>query len=212
MKKALVIVTAGLLLFGGLAWAQMQPGMSSGMMQQQAAADGAKAGTTHGHPKQGMGSGMMGNMMRTMMAGMRGNMMGSGAQDSMPLFQRLVQQRKQLGLSPEQVQQVQAIASQARKARIRHTAEIQVAEIDLSALMQADPVDLPQVEDAVKRLESQRTERRLARLSAVAKVKTLLTPEQRQQLSTQMAATSQTMPGEMGCPMMSRMMGHRSAT
>ncbi len=107
---------------------------------------------------------------------------------------------------------MQAIASEARKALIRHAAEMQVAEIDLSALMQADPVDHSQVEDAVKRLESQRAEMRLARLSAVAKAKALLTPEQRQQLSTQTAATSQTMPGEMGCPMMSRMMGHRSAT
>ena len=182
MKKALVIVTAGLFLFGGLAWAQMQPGKRGGMMR---------------------------NMMAS---GMMGNMMGSGAQDSIPLLQRLVQQRGQLGLSPEQVRQVQAISSQARKALIRHTAEVQVAEIDLSALMQADPVDLSQVEDAVKRLESQRAEMRLARLSAVAKVKTLLTPEQRQQLSTQTVATSQTMPGEMGCPMMGSMMGHRSAT
>ncbi len=186
MKKALVIVTTALFLFGGLAWAQMQPGKRSGMM----------------------GSGMMGNMM----GGMRGNMMGSGAQGDMPLLHRLLQQREQLGLSPEQVQQVQAISSEARKALIRHAAEVQVTEIDLSALMQAEPVDLTQVEDAVKRLESQRAERRLARLSAVAQAKALLTPEQRQQLSTHMAETSQTMSGGMGCPMMSGMMGHRSDT
>ncbi len=71
MKKALVIVTTALFLFGGLAWAQMQPGKRGGMM----------------------GSDMMGNMMSTMMAGMRGNMMGAGAQDDLPLFHRLVQQR-----------------------------------------------------------------------------------------------------------------------
>ncbi len=190
MKKTLVIVTTALFLFGGLAWAQMQPGKRGGMM----------------------GSDMMGNMMSTMMAGMRGNMMGAGAQDNLPLFHRLVQQREQLGLSPEQVQQVQAISSEARKALIRHAAEMQVAEIDLSALMQADPVDLTQVEDAVKRLESQRAEMRLARLSAVAQAKALLTPEQRQQLSTQTVAASQTMPGGMGCPMMSGMMRYRSDT
>ena len=178
MKKTLVIVTTALFLFGGLAWAQMQPGGRGGMM----------------------GGGMMGNMM------------GSGAQDDMPLLHRLLQQREKLGLSPEQRQQVQAIASEARKTLIRHTAEIQVAEIDLSALMQADPVDLTQVEDAVKRLESQRAERRLARLSAVAQAKALLTQEQRQQLATHMAATSQTMSGGMGCPMMSGMRGHRSDT
>ena len=139
-------------------------------------------------------------------------MMGSGAQGDMPLLHRLLQQREKFGLSPEQIQQVQAIASEARKALIRHAAEVQVTEIDLSALMQAEPVDLTQVEDAVKRLESQRAEMRLARLSAVAQAKALLTPEQRQQLSTQTAAASQTMSGGRGCPMMSRMMGYRADT
>lgn len=147
--------------------------------------------------RQGMG-GMMGGMMRHMM----GQMMGAGAQDDMPFLQGLLQQREQLGLSAEQVQQLQATANEARKARIRHEAEARTTAIDLETLMQADPVDLTQVKAAVQRLEAQRAEMRLAQLTAIAKAKALLTPEQRQHVSMQTAAVSQDMPGMEECPMM----------
>ena len=220
MKTAMVTITASLLLFGGLAWAQMGPGKPSGMMQQPSAAGDSKAEATPEASKRsmqgsgGMMSGMMGSGMMGsgMMGDMMGHRMGASAQDDMSLISRLLQQREQLGLSPEQVKQLQALANEARKALIRHEAEGQIAEMDLEALMQADPVALTQVEEAVKSLESQRTATRLASLNAVAKAKALLTPEQRQKWPTQTAATSQAMPGMMGCPMMSGMMGHQSGT
>jgi len=153
-----------------------------------------------------MGSGMMGGMMRNMM----GPMMGAGTRDDMPFLQRLLHQREQLGLSSEQVQQLQATANEARKALIRHESEARITAIDLETLMQADPVDLTQVKATVQRLESQRTEMRLADLTAIAKAKALLTPEQRQHVSMQMAAVSQDTPGMTECPMMGSMMGHQS--
>jgi Spy/CpxP family protein refolding chaperone len=193
----------------------MGQGTHGGMMQQPSAAGSAQAEGTQETSRgsmQGsggmMGPGMMGGMMR----GMMGNRMGDGAQDDLPSISRLLQQREQLGLAPEQVQQLQALAQEARQAMIRHEANAQVTEMDLEALMQADPVAFTQVEEAVKRLESQRAAIRLARLNAIAKAKTLLTPEQRQQWSTQTAAMSQAMPGMKGCPMMSGMMGHQSGT
>src|SRR5712691_13925 len=110
MKTVIATLIAGLLVLGGLAWAQMEPNKHSGTTPQQSTAAGSDAGATQGspqHPMQGMGgmmgSGMMGGMMRHMM----GHMMGAGAQDDMPFLQRLLQQREQLGLSSEQVQQVQ---------------------------------------------------------------------------------------------------------
>ena len=140
----------------------------------------------------------MGGMMRHMM----GPMMGAGAQDDMPFIQHLLHQREQLGLSAEQVQQLQAIASEARKAQISHEAEARITVIDVETLMQADPVDLPQVKAAVQRLEAQRAEMRLAQLTAIAKAKALLTPEQRQHVSMPTAAGSQDRPGMAECPMM----------
>ncbi len=210
MKTAIATITAGLLLLAGAAWAQMEPHKHSGTTPQQSTTAGSDAGATQDspqHPMQGM-RGMMGGMMRHMM----GQMMGAGAQDDMPFIQRLLQQRAQLGLSAEQVQQVQALANEARKARIRHEAEARITEIDLETLMQADPVDLTQVKAAVQRLESQRAEMRLAQLNAIAKAKALLTPEQRQHVSMQTAAVSQDMPGMRECPMMGSMMGHQSHT
>ena len=211
MKTVIVTLTVGLLVLGGLAWAQMGAGKHNGMTQQQSAAHGAKAEAAQEASKRPMhdsggmmGSGKMGHMMKPMM--------GAGTQDDLPLIRRLVQQREQLGLSAAQIQQLQTLANEARKALIRHNAEVQVTEMEIEALMQAEPVDLAQVEDTVKGLESRRTEMRLARLNAVVKARALLTPEQRQQLSTQTATASQDMHGGMGCPMMNGMMRHQSDT
>lgn len=161
-----------------------------------------------------MGSGMMGEMMGgmmgTMMKNMMGTMRGADAQDDVPFIQGLLQQRERLGLSSEQVPQLQALVNETRKALIRHEAEIQLAELDLETLMQADPVDLTEVKEAVHRLESQHAAGRLARLNTIAEARAILTPEQRQQVSMQTAATSHDMPDMRGCPMMGRMMGRQS--
>lgn len=188
MKTTILTVTAGLLMLGGLAWAQMEPGKDSG--------------------KRGMMGGMMGKMMPNMM----GNMMRSTAQNDVSFIQGLLQQREPLNLTSEQVQQFQGLANETRKALIRQRAEIQVAELDLEALMQAETVDLAQVKDAAQRLESQSTEMRLTRLNAIANAKAMLTPEQRQQVSMQTVSMSQDMPGTMGCSMMGKMMGQQSGS
>ncbi len=214
MKTTITTITAGLLVLGGLAWAQMGPGKLSGMMKQHAAADGSETETTKNtsqHPMHRM-RGMMGNMMGSMMKHMMGNMMPADTRGDVSFFQSLLQQREQLGLTPEQVQQLQALDHEVRKAQIRHEAEIQVSELDIETLMQADPVDLTQVKGVVQRLESQRAEMRLARLTAIANAKALLTPEQRHMVSSQTATTPPDMTDTMGCPMMGTMMGQQSDT
>ena len=147
MKTAIATLTVGLLVLGGLAWAQMGAGKQDGMTQQQSAADVAKAEAAQEASKQPMhdSAGMMGNMMGKM-GHMMKPMTGAGAQDDLPLIRRLVQQREQLGLSAAQIQQLQTLANEARKALIRHNAEVQVTEMEIEALMQAEPVDLAQVE------------------------------------------------------------------
>lgn len=204
MKTTIATLAAGLLVLGGIAWAQMEPGKHSGSMLPPSATASSKAETTPETTKRPMMGNMMGNMMKSMM--------GGETQDDIPLIQRLLQQREQLDLAPDQVQQLQDLARDTHKALIRQGAELQVTELDLEALMRADPIDFARVEEAVKRQESQRAEMRLARLDAIAKAKALLTPEQRQHVSMQMASTAPDMPGMMGCPMMSGMMGRQSDT
>lgn len=148
-------------------------------------------------------AGMMGKMMHSMM----GNMMHAESQDDVPFLQGILQQSEELELTPDQIQQLQTLVHETRKALIRHEAEVQVAELDVEALMRAEPVDLAQVKEVVRRVETQRTEMRLARLQAMVNAKALLTPEQRQHVSTQTAETSQDMSDMMGCPMMGKMMG-----
>lgn len=201
MKTAITTVMVVLLVLGGLAWAQMESGKHSGMMRQQSTTAESEARATQDAPQRPMRG----------MQGMMGNMMRSDDSD-VPFIQQLLQQRKPLDLTPEQVQQLQALVNETRKTLIRDKAEIQVAELDLQALMQAEPVDMAQVQEIVQRQESQRVKIRLARLNAIASAKEILTPEQRQQASTQTAATSQDMPGTKGCSMMGKMMGQPSDT
>ncbi len=121
---------------------------------------------------------------------------GAAAATLSPSPDQLLQQRQALQLSPEQVEQLQSLSSEAREARkaaIRYEAEAKIAEIDFNALMQQETIDLAKVEATAKRFASLLTKIRLAPLSTYAKVKALLTPDQRQTLQqprTQVAAAS----------------------
>lgn len=213
MKTTIATVMTVFLVLGGLAWAQMETGKGRGMMGQQSTAAESEAGATPGasqRPMQGM-PGMMGNMLGNMMGSMMGNMMRSDAQNDVPFIQNLLQQREQLNLTPQQIQQLQALVNDTRKALIRDKAEIEIAELDLKALMQAEPIDMTQVQEIIQRQEAKGAEMRLARLNAIASAKGLLTPEQRQQAALQPAATSQARK-MMGCSMMGNMMGQQSGT
>jgi Spy/CpxP family protein refolding chaperone len=146
------------------------------------------------------GMGMMGPQM------MRG-MMGSGMQGmpegmAMPRPSQLVRMLKaELGLSDEQAKQLKEIFSQSTKAGIKQRADLRIAEIDLQELLEADPVDMAQVEGKLKGIEGLRTTLRLSLIKAHEQAKGILTPEQRQKLER----LHDRLPGMMSPGMMSMM-------
>jgi Spy/CpxP family protein refolding chaperone len=146
------------------------------------------------------GMGMMGQQMR------RG-MMGGGMQDmpeemEMPRPSELVRMLKaELGLLDEQVKQLTQIFSQAMKTHIKQDADLRIAEFELGELLEADPVDMGQVEGKLKAIEGLRTTLRLSLIKAHEQAKGLLTPEQRQKLER----LHDRLPGMMGSGMMSMM-------
>ena len=65
------------------------------------------------------------------------------------------------------------------KEKIRRTADMRIAQIELKDLLSQDPVDMKAVEAKVKQLEAMRTEMQLSHIKAMEECKAKLTPEQR---------------------------------
>lgn len=116
-------------------------------------------------------------MMRAIM-----DMMGSGTPTVPPLIGQLLQQQQPYNLSLEQVKQIQTLQTDAQKAGLRNTTEVRIAELDLDALLREDSIDLAQVEDKIKALESLRSSGRSSYARTLVRAKALLTPEQLQKM------------------------------
>ena len=119
--------------------------------------------------------------------GGRMGMMGQGGMTHTPEEGRishpnhLVRMLKaELGLSEEQTKKAKAILFQVMKANIKGRADVQIAELELQELLQAESVDMAQVETKLKGLEGLRTTLRLTMIKTHEQAKALLTPEQRQ--------------------------------
>jgi Spy/CpxP family protein refolding chaperone len=109
--------------------------------------------------------------------------------------------KAELGLSDEQVKQLTQIFSQTMKARIKQGSDLHIAELELGELLEADPVDMGQVEGKLKAIEGLRTTLRLSLIKAHEQAKGVLTPEQRQKLE----GLHDRLPGMMGPGMMGMM-------
>src|SRR5919109_5253307 len=156
--------------------------MGQGQMRQPGQAREPSPGGMMG--QEGMGG--MGMMRPQMMQQMMRGMMGGGMQGmpeglGMPQPSRLVRMlRQELGLSDEQTKQLRPIVLQPTKTEIQQRADLQIAEIELGELLEADPMDMAQVEAKLKSIEGLRTTLRLTLIKAHEQAKALLTPEQRQ--------------------------------
>jgi Spy/CpxP family protein refolding chaperone len=138
----------------------------------------ASASGQEGHPRPPHSGGMsegMGGMMG-------GTMMGGGPEAERPWISLALQQRDQLGLTTDQVTQLESLRAEFEKEAIRRSADIQVAETELAELLRAEQVDLTKVEAALGQLEGLRTDLRLSRIKILEQGKALLTPEQRKKL------------------------------
>jgi Spy/CpxP family protein refolding chaperone len=99
-----------------------------------------------------------------------------------PLITIMLHHRSELGLSPEQVDRLEALRGEFAREAIRRDADIRIGELDLAALLDQEPADLAKVEAKVREVAQLRAELRVARLRAIEEGKTLLTAEQRTRL------------------------------
>jgi Spy/CpxP family protein refolding chaperone len=104
-----------------------------------------------------------------------------------PLITLMLHHKDELGLSPDQVQNLQRLRGDFQREAIRRDADLRIAQMDLATLLERDPVDLGQVEVKVREIERLRTDLRLARIRAIEQGKAQLTAEQRAKLRTLLA-------------------------
>jgi Spy/CpxP family protein refolding chaperone len=104
-----------------------------------------------------------------------------------PLVSLMLDRRDELGLSAAQVQELERIRAGFQREAIKLDADQRVAQMDLSVLLRADPVDLRSAESKIREIERLRADLRIGRIRAIEQGKAQLTPEQRAKLQTLLA-------------------------
>ena len=104
-----------------------------------------------------------------------------------PLVTFMLDHREKLDLTSSQVQQLEKIRNDFRRQAIRSDADLKVAEMDLEALLKADPIELKKVEAKIREIEKIKGDLRFARIQAVEEGKGLLSDEQRAKLKEMLA-------------------------
>ena len=128
--------------------------------------------------------------MRREMHGRRGDMRGEGQRwqrhgrhHRMPSLAAIaLRHRAELGLNPQQVESLQKLQLDARRAAVQGRANAELAALDLGGLLRSEPVDMAKVEAKVRELEKLRADGRLAFIRANEQGKAQLTTDQRDKL------------------------------
>jgi hypothetical protein len=107
--------------------------------------------------------------------------------DDRPLITFMLRHREELRLSSEQVRSLERLRNDFQRESIRREADLRIAETDLTNLLDAEAVELGQVEAKVREIEGLRADLRLARIRTIEEGKAQLSSEQRKKLQALLA-------------------------
>lgn len=174
--SALVLTTNGL---SGIHAQGMSPDASEAKKQSDATKHPGESGNSTGK----MGSdGMMGS------SGMMGMMMsGHSSMGEAPWISLALESQKELRLSAEQISKLEELRKGFEKESIRQSADIQIAGVELSELLDADRIDLSKVAVKLGQVESLKTKLRMARIRTIDQGRAVLTTEQRASLKNRIS-------------------------
>jgi hypothetical protein len=117
----------------------------------------------------------------------RGHFRANEPPEERPIISIMLSHRQDLGLSAAQVQELERLRADFQREAIKRDADQRVAEMDLAALLKADPADLTKVEIKVREIERLRADQRLGRLRTIEQGKAQLSADQRAKLSSLLA-------------------------
>jgi Spy/CpxP family protein refolding chaperone len=95
-----------------------------------------------------------------------------------PLISLMLMWQDQLGLSADQERTLRELRTNFEKESIKRTADIDVAELELNGLLEADKVDMAKVEALAKKSAMLQAELRIGRVKTIEAGKAVLTSEQ----------------------------------
>ena len=105
---------------------------------------------------------------------------GHGHEGASSEFQSIVHHAKDLGLTDEQVGKFKSLIAEHQKARIQGQANVNLAEVDVRALMRDDKADMAAIENAIRKSEAAQSAVRIETAKAIRTARTIFTPEQLQ--------------------------------
>jgi hypothetical protein len=124
----------------------------------------------------------IGRKLRELLDRLKGNFAFEiWAEDRAPIS-LMLRNRERLGLTADQVKYLEQLRSDFAKESIRSEANLRIAELDLTSLLEAQPVDMPGVEAKIRDIERIRADLRIARVRSIEKGKAQLSAEQRRKL------------------------------
>lgn len=94
-------------------------------------------------------------------------------------FRMLLYDRRDLNLSAEQIGKLEGLATDYARTKIRNRASVELAEVDVKALMKNPQSELSVIETGLRKSEAASTTERLDRVKAVRTALALLIPDQR---------------------------------
>jgi Heavy-metal resistance len=134
------------------------------------------------HEELGQAWGVIGRELEGFFGRWQEHFGSTATSEERPPIPMIIRNREKLGLSTEQVRNLERLRNDFEKESIRKEAEIRVAKMDLDDLLAAQPVDMTKVEAKVREIEKLRADLRFARIRTVAKGKEQLTADQRKRL------------------------------
>jgi Spy/CpxP family protein refolding chaperone len=134
------------------------------------------------HEQIGQAWGVLGRELQEFFESWQEHFASMATSEERPPVSMIIRNREKLGLSSEQVRNLERLRNDLERESIRKEADIRVAKMELNDLLAAQPVDMTKVEAKVREIERLRADLRFARIRTVAKGKEQLSAEQRKKL------------------------------
>ena len=105
-----------------------------------------------------------------------------GAREDRPVISQMLNNKEALGLSSDQVRRMEQLRDNFQRQTIRSEADLRILELDITALLDSDPVDMAKLEAKIREEEKLRTDLRIGRIRAIEQGKALLNADQKKKL------------------------------
>jgi Spy/CpxP family protein refolding chaperone len=99
-----------------------------------------------------------------------------------PLISIMLDHRRELELTPAQVKELERLRTGFQREAIKLEADQRVAQLDLTTLLGAEPLELDKAEAKIREIERLRADVRIARIRAIERARAQLTAQQREKL------------------------------